>query len=61
MAHALLNLDRANFGLVLSVHDEAVSEDGDLELFDQTMRQLPPWAEGLPVNVECFRTDRYRK
>jgi DNA polymerase len=61
MSHALLQLDAEGFPLILTVHDEAVSEDGDLELFDQTMRRLPPWATELPVDVECFRTERYRK
>jgi DNA polymerase len=61
MAYALVNLDRVGFELILTVHDEAVTLDGDLERFEGVMRTIPPWADGLPVDVECFRTPRYRK
>jgi DNA polymerase len=63
MAHTLRQLDKAGFDLVLTVHDEAVAEAPESRLaeFDSVMRQVPDWAKALPVDVECFATDRYRK
>jgi hypothetical protein len=61
MAAALLRLDEEGFELFLTVHDEAVSRDGDLEKLARIMRQSPKWAVGLPIDVDCFRTERYRK
>jgi DNA polymerase len=63
MASALERLEDANFRTVLSVHDEAVVESGPerLEEFEQTMLALPHWAAGLPIKVDVFATERYRK
>jgi hypothetical protein len=63
MAHTLRQLDKAGFDLVLTVHDEAVAEAPESRLaeFDSVMRRVPDWAKALPVDVECFATDRYRK
>lgn len=61
MAAALLRLDDAGFELFLTVHDEAVARDGNLPQFERVMRQFPEWAVGLPVDADCFRTERYRK
>ena len=63
MAYALLNLDAAGFHLILTVHDEAVAlaMANRLKEFERTLRLLPDWAKGLPVDVECVATPRYRK
>lgn len=64
MADAMLRLDDAGFHLGLTVHDEIVSEDPPAALpeFLHTMEEDPGhWAEGLPLAVEGFATERYRK
>ena len=63
MASALERLEDAGFRTVLSVHDEAVVESAPerLKEFEQVMLALPPWAKGLPVKVDVFATERYRK
>jgi DNA polymerase len=63
MASALERLEDANFRTVLSVHDEAVVEASQdrLEEFKQVMLTLPHWAAGLPIKVDVFATERYRK
>lgn len=63
MANALEKLEQAEFFSVLSLHDEAVAEDeaDRLPEFERAMLSLPPWATGLPVVVDCFATERYRK
>jgi hypothetical protein len=45
------------------VHDEIICEDDGhlLSDFKMHMMALPPWAEGLPVDVDVFQTRRYRK
>lgn len=61
MAHSMLRLDSNDYTVLLTVHDEIVSADGDLEKFGKLMQEPPPWASGLPVGVETFRCERYRK
>ena len=63
MAFTLLRLDAAGFALILTVHDEAVAlaQRKSFALFQRLMLELPDWAVGLPVGVDCFKTPRYRK
>jgi DNA polymerase len=64
LAHSMLRLDAAGFPLILQVHDEVVCEaDGQhlLEDMKRIMLEVPSWAEGLPIDAECFETRRYRK
>jgi DNA polymerase len=64
IAAALLRLDAAGYKLQMTVHDEAVAEqDGmkDLKDFAARMKECPPWAEGMPIEVDVFETFRYRK
>jgi DNA polymerase len=62
MAEAMIRLDAKGFPLLLTVHDEIVSEKkGLLSDFHDTMMVTPSWAEGLPIDVETFETHRYRK
>ena len=64
MTEAMLRVDRAGFPVVLTVHDEIVSEaepDSNLDKFKFFMQGIPEWAEGLPIAVECWAGERYRK
>jgi hypothetical protein len=51
--------------VILSVHDELVVEGVDLtkELMEELMSAAPQWAidAGIPIAVEAFITQRYRK
>jgi DNA polymerase len=60
-------LDKENFEITLTVHDEIVLEC-PIDQVDFTMRRMeeimctpPAWAAGLPLNVECTSMKRYGK
>lgn len=62
MADAMLRLDAAGFGLLLTVHDEVVAVDnGDVAGYKSILMTPPGWASGLPIDVEIFQSRRYRK
>ena len=63
LARAMLALQSAGFHLSLTVHDEVVSEDGPERLrdFERIMLDAPAWSTGLPLGVEVFASERYRK
>lgn len=63
MYEAKYRVDKAGFHPNLSVHDEVVSEDEPERLpeYERIMKQVPVWAKGLPIDVECFAAERYRK
>lgn len=65
MAHALLALADAGLPVVVHVHDEAVAEiENDEDVFRRGVRAMstpPSWADGFPLEVEAFTSDRYRK
>jgi DNA polymerase len=66
MAHAVVNLERAGYPIVLRVHDELVAEVsagwGSIEEFESIMATLPAWAEGWPIRAAGgWRGHRYRK
>lgn len=65
LAEALPRLEEAGYPVILTVHDEALAErkagTGDLQEFEKLMAALPAWASGLPVSVEGWTGERYRK
>lgn len=63
---ALLRLEKTGIYFpVLAVHDEIVGErnkeKGSTEEFEKIMSEVPEWASGLPIKVEAWSEDRYRK
>ena len=71
MAEAMLRVEDAGYAVVLSVHDELVTEvrstfgwdtpDGRVKEFCALMSVLPVWAAGCPVKAEGWRGKRYKK
>ncbi len=70
LVEAMLRVEKKGFKLVLHVHDEPVAEvdewvkdgiDFKLKTFIMSVKQLPSWAKGCPIDAEGFRTKRYRK
>jgi DNA polymerase len=70
IASGMLRLEKAGYPVILSVHDEVVSEvpEDREEFAEQTLREferimciVPPWAEGMPITAEAWIGKRYRK
>lgn len=66
MAHAVVNLERAGYPVVLRVHDEIAAEvphgHGSVEEFERIMATLPEWAAGWPIRAAGgYRSRRYKK
>lgn len=66
LAYNMPAIERAGYEIVLSVHDELLTETPDREEFnaDQLGRMMataPTWARGIPLAAAGFETTRYRK
>ena len=65
MALAMLRLEDSGYPLLLSVHDEVISEApkdfGSLEDFERITAIVPDWAASCPVAAEGYRAKRYKK
>ena len=66
MARAMPVAQDQGFDIVLTVHDELITEADDIpdmsvELLSQILANNPRWAEGLPLAAGGFETYRYRK
>jgi DNA polymerase len=67
MAAAMPNVEAAGFEIVLSVHDELVTEApnypgvDDVGALSAILSTNPSWALGLPLAAAGFETYRYRK
>jgi len=66
MVAAAFRCEREGYPVVLTVHDEIVTEveDGpraDWKLLAEIMRERPAWAQRWPIDVDGFHGYRYRK
>jgi DNA polymerase bacteriophage-type len=62
---AMFRLEAANYPIVLHVYDEARAEApqgfGSAIECAEIMGEVPAWADGLPIAVECEALERYHK
>ncbi|MCX8005098.1 MAG: DNA polymerase [Burkholderiaceae bacterium] len=66
LASNMQAVERAGYPIVLSVHDELLTEPMDSAAFTaqglaQLMATAPAWAAGLPLSAAGFEAHRYRK
>lgn len=65
MAEAMQRVDTAGYEVILTVHDEVVSETaadfGSVDEFRKLMEVVPAWATGFPIAAEAWQGARYRK
>ncbi len=65
MAEAMIRVEAAGYSIVLTVHDEILSEVregfGDLNEFINLLTVQPEWAPGFPMSAEGWRRPRYGK
>lgn len=65
MVEAMVKLEKAGFPIILTVHDELIAEadpaPGALEKFIEIMSSLPNWANDLPIKVEGYEAERFKK
>lgn len=61
LRESLFGLDEAKFETIMHVHDEAVTDGGDLELGEAIMGAPIPWAPQLPLRGDGYLTPYYKK
>lgn len=66
MAENMPAVEEAGYDIVLSVHDELITEadddlDHDHEALSAILAQVPAWAGGLPLAAAGFEAYRYKK
>jgi DNA polymerase bacteriophage-type len=66
MAANMQPIENAGYEIVLSVHDELLTECPDeprynAEQLSALLSAVPPWAAGIPLAAAGFETTRYRK
>jgi len=66
LAHAMPLVETAGYPIVLTVHDEVITEVDDEERFTAgdlgaILAHCPAWAQGLPLSANGYETKRYRK
>jgi hypothetical protein len=66
MAAAMPPIEKAGYQIVLTVHDEVVSEAPDAPEFSAEgltclLAAGAPWTDGMPLAAAGFQAYRYRK
>jgi DNA polymerase len=66
MAWNMEGIEDAGYNIILSVHDELITEAPDNQSFShrhlsELLATNPPWAAGLPLAAGGFESHRYRK
>lgn len=65
MAEAMLRVEQAGYPVVLTVHDEILAEvphgHGSVEDFSEIMAITPEWGLAIPIKVESWEGERFRK
>ena len=65
MVEAMFVCEREGFPIVLTVHDEILTEPvhSDLKALEQIMTSRPAWAEAIkvPIQIEAWEGTRYKK
>lgn len=66
LASTMQNIEDAGYKIVLSVHDELITETPDTDDYNNIelskfMATAPKWAEGLPLAAAGFDSYRYKK
>lgn len=66
MAHNMPVIEQAGYEIVLSVHDELLTETPlddqfNAEQLSTLLAANPPWAPDMPLAAAGFETDRYKK
>ena len=64
MAVNMPEIERQGFDILLSIHDELITEtgpQGSAEHLSALMSRCPEWAPGLPLAAAGFECHRYRK
>ena len=66
IAQNMVEADASGYNVLLTVHDEIISEAVDSGQFTsdrlcQLLSAVPFWAQGLPLKAEGFEASRYRK
>jgi DNA polymerase bacteriophage-type len=66
MAHNMAGIEANQYDIVLSVHDELLTETPDTDEFNHQalsdlLSTVPPWAAGIPLAAAGFEATRYRK
>jgi DNA polymerase len=66
LAYNMPAIERSGYSIVLSVHDELLTEtpdtdDYNVDTLSAMMATAPSWAQGIPLAAAGFETTRYRK
>jgi len=65
MSDAMLRVEKVGYSIIVTIHDEIISEDdedfGSQQEFEDLMAVVPDWAAGCPVGVAGWQGYRYRK
>lgn len=65
MVNAMFGLEKANFPVILTVHDEVICEvpigHGSVKEFEAIVKAVPDWASTFPLDAKGWEGPRYRK